>query len=568
MKPMDNLEMAHTSPRATCSVWLLVLAAALFFLPGITSLPPTDRDEARYIQATKQMLETGNYVDIRFQQEPRYKKPIGIYWLQAASRTVFSAAGPQAVWPYRVPSFLGALAGILVLYLFARKYYGPATGFWAALLLAGSLILVVEAHLAKTDAALFGAVTAMQCALGDLYLSSRCGLKPWRHAPLLFWLCMAAAILLKGPIPLIMAAGTLLMLALWKRNEGGRGLLRRLGPWWGLPLVLLIVLPWFIAIYYATDGLFFSKAVGEDLLPKLLSGQESHGAPPGYYLLLTTLLFWPGSLLLVARLKTLWQRLGQPGNGFMLAWLLPAWLLFELIPTKLPHYLLPLLPALAVLTADALTNYEQPAVPATSAKFGRWLLRGIQGLLGLLWLLVAIVLGLAPATLQWISAGSIDLSGLAAVLAGVVVVVGAIRYLYQPRQKNLLAMLFGSCIVFGVVLMWALPGLELPWVAVKVRQQMDLHGPGKLVSVGYHEPSLVFLAGTETRLDGVETACESLNGDYRYLLLDSRSRDKFFASAGQSCKTLKSLAEFPGFNYSKGKQAIYYLYAKEQELNQ
>jgi len=564
---MNSLESSQSSPRSSYRIWLLMLVAAFYFLPGITSLPPTDRDESRYIQASKQMLETGNYIDIRFQQQPRYKKPIGIYWLQVASHKLFSGADPRAVWPYRVPSFLGALAGILVLYLFAGKYFGRETGFWAALLLTSSLILVVEAHLAKTDAALFGAVSAMQCALGDLYLAGRSGMKPWRLAPLLFWLGMAVAILLKGPVPLIMAAGTLLVLALWKRNEAGRGLLRQLGPWWGLPLVLVIVLPWFVAIYYATDGLFFSKAIGEDLLPKLVSGHESHGALPGYYLLLAPLLFWPGSLLLVARLKTIWQRISRPGSVFLLAWLLPAWLLFELIPTKLPHYILPLLPALALLTADALTNYVKPPVPEPAAKIGRYLLLGVQGLLGLLWLSVAIILALAPAILQWFTAETIHLSSLVAIGAGIMVVAGAFRYLRQPRQKNLVVMLIGSCIVFGVVLMWALPGLELPWVAVKVRQQMDLHGPGKLVSVGYHEPSLVFLAGTETRLAGVETACESLNGDYRYLLLDSRSRDKFFATAGPSCKKVRSLAEFQGYNYSKGKQATYYLYAKEQELN-
>ncbi|MGO9543748.1 MAG: ArnT family glycosyltransferase, partial [Rhodomicrobium sp.] len=65
---------------------LIVLCGALY-LPGIASLPPTDRDEARFAQASKQMLETGNYVDIRFQTEARYKKPIGIYWLQSAAVT-------------------------------------------------------------------------------------------------------------------------------------------------------------------------------------------------------------------------------------------------------------------------------------------------------------------------------------------------------------------------------------------------------------------------------------------------------------------------------------------------
>jgi 4-amino-4-deoxy-L-arabinose transferase-like glycosyltransferase len=563
---MDAIDPKVRPGVKSTGFWLLVLIAALFFLPGISSLPPTDRDEARYIQATRQMLESGNYVDIRFQQEPRYKKPIGIYWLQAASSALVSADDPQAVWPYRIPSFLGALAGVLGLYLFTRKYFGQQTGFWAALLLVSCLILVVEAHLAKTDAALFGAVTGMQCALGDLYLTGRTGLKAWRFSPLWFWLCMAAAILLKGPIPLIMAAGTLLMLALWKRHEGGTGLLRQIRPLWGLPLVLLIVLPWFVAIYFASDGLFFSKAIGEDLLPKLVSGHESHGAPPGYYLLLATLLFWPGSLVTLTRLKTLLLRMATGRNTFLLAWLLPAWLLFELIPTKLPHYILPLLPALAVLTADALLAEEVPGSVRFSSKPARFLLRGAQGLLGAVWLLVTLVLGLAPGILQWQLTGQVGLAGVAAAAAGFLVLYGASRYLRYRQPKNLGLMLIGSCVVFGVVLMWFLPRLELPWVAVRVRQEMDLHGPGKLVSVGYNEPSLVFLAGTATRLVSVEQACDNLTGDYRYLLLDSRSRDKFLELSGQSCTTMTSLAEFPGYNYSKGKKATYFLYERGQEL--
>jgi 4-amino-4-deoxy-L-arabinose transferase-like glycosyltransferase len=563
---MDTFD-AKLRPRVTTAgFWLLLLVAALFFLPGISSLPPTDRDEARYVQATRQMLDSGNYVDIRFQQEPRYKKPIGIYWLQAASRSVFAAADPHAVWPYRIPSFLGALVGVLGLYLFARKYFGQVTGFWAALLLASSLILVVEAHLAKTDAALLGAVTGMQCALGDLYLSGRSGKQAWRFSPLWFWLCMAAGVLLKGPIPLLMAAGTMALLALWKRKEGGKDLLRRTRPLWGLPLLLLIVLPWFVAIYFATDGLFFSKALGEDLLPKLVSGHESHGGPPGYYLLLTTLLFWPGSLITLARLKTLLQRMATARNAFLLAWLVPAWLLFELIPTKLPHYILPLLPALAVLTADALLTEEDSGSNRLSSKPARLLLGGIQGLLGTVWFLVTIALSLAPGILQWLLDGQVGLAGIAAAAAGFLVLLGAGRYLRFRQPKNVLLILIGSCVVFGVVLMWFLPSLELPWVAVKVRQEMDLHGPGKLVSVGYNEPSLVFLAGTDTRLMPVESACGSLTGEYRYLLLDNRSRDKFFELSGQSCKTMKSLAEFPGYNYSKGKKATYFLYESGQTL--
>lgn len=84
---------------------LLVAFSLVAFLPGFFQIPPVDRDEARFAQATKQMLETHEYVDIRFQDEVRYKKPVGIYWLQAAAVKVGEALGvPQArtvIWLYR-----------------------------------------------------------------------------------------------------------------------------------------------------------------------------------------------------------------------------------------------------------------------------------------------------------------------------------------------------------------------------------------------------------------------------------------------------------------------------------
>src|SRR6516225_1100814 len=67
------------------AVGFLVLCALLLFLPGFFTIPPVDRDEARFAQATKQMVESGDYVNIRFQEDVRYKKPVGIYWLQSAA---------------------------------------------------------------------------------------------------------------------------------------------------------------------------------------------------------------------------------------------------------------------------------------------------------------------------------------------------------------------------------------------------------------------------------------------------------------------------------------------------
>src|SRR5436309_8310130 len=108
------------------AVAVLVLAALLAFLPGFFQIPPTDRDEARFAQATKQMLETGEYVDIRFQDEVRYKKPVGIYWLQAAvvkTADLLGVRNAQAkIWVYRIPSLIGAIGAVLLTYWTALAF--------------------------------------------------------------------------------------------------------------------------------------------------------------------------------------------------------------------------------------------------------------------------------------------------------------------------------------------------------------------------------------------------------------------------------------------------------------
>ena len=133
---------------------LLILLCLALFLPGFFSLPPVDRDEARFAQASRQMLETHDFVDIRFQNEGRHKKPVGIYWLQAASAALF---GADRIWAYRLPSLLGAIAAVLLTFALGSRLFAPPIGFAAAALLACSLLLNVEARQAKTDAMLLGA---------------------------------------------------------------------------------------------------------------------------------------------------------------------------------------------------------------------------------------------------------------------------------------------------------------------------------------------------------------------------------------------------------------------------
>ena len=93
--------------------FLLMLCVA-FFTPGLVTMSPTDRDESSFAQASKQMIETGNYTDIRLQDAPRYKKPIGIYWLQSAVVRAVNPHHLDEIWAYRLPSFAGATLAVLM----------------------------------------------------------------------------------------------------------------------------------------------------------------------------------------------------------------------------------------------------------------------------------------------------------------------------------------------------------------------------------------------------------------------------------------------------------------------
>lgn len=131
--------------------WLIVAVFALTVsLAGVWSLPPLDRDEARFAQATAQMLESGDFITIRFQDDERNKKPAGVHWLQAASVTTFSTVEARAIWAYRLPSVIGGVLAALLTYFAAARLYNRETGLYAGLLLAAAPVLTAESTIAKT----------------------------------------------------------------------------------------------------------------------------------------------------------------------------------------------------------------------------------------------------------------------------------------------------------------------------------------------------------------------------------------------------------------------------------
>src|SRR5829696_3199901 len=334
----------------------LVVLSLACLAPGFVSLQPMDRDEPRFAQASKQMLETGDFVDIRFQNEARHKKPVGIYWLQAASVAAGEALGVPdahtAIALYRIPSLVGATAMVLLTYWAALAFGGRREAFLAAAFMAASVIVMVEARLAKTDAVLGACSVAAMGALARAYFVRGAARLPLSTV-LIFWLAVAAGVLVKGPLVPMFAA--LAVLALFFRERSARWFLA-LRPGLGVLIVLALALPWFVAIAVKSGGAFFTESVGHDMLGKVGTAQTYHWQPPGFYLLAFFATFWPAAALAVLAIPFAWKNRSDDRIAFALAWIVPSWLVFELVPTKLPHYVMPLYPAVAIVTVLALSR--------------------------------------------------------------------------------------------------------------------------------------------------------------------------------------------------------------------
>ncbi|MBV9539240.1 MAG: glycosyltransferase family 39 protein [Acidisphaera sp.] len=531
----------------------LVLYCLLVWLPGWASLPPTDRDESRFAQATKQMLESGDFVDIRNGTEARNRKPIGIYWLQAPGVALAQATGiarENPIWPYRVPSLAGGLVAVLATFAIGRRIAGTAAGLLAGAMLGGCVLLILEVRIAKTDAALLGATTIAMGVLAQAYLRRPVG--GGRAA--LFWLAIGVGVLLKGPITPMVAGLTALTLALADRRVRWLAALR---PAWGIPLLLAVVLPWFVAIGVATHGGFFRDALGGDLGNKLAGGDDAHGAPPGYHLLLLSATLFPGGFVALTALPSAWRGRREPATRFLLAWLVPSWLVFEAVPTKLPHYPLPLFPALCLLGAAWIATPARDPGPA-------WLRRGARGLT----LAAAVVFTLAGAALPFVLAGIApgDWRALAPLLAG-----GLLLWLLL-RVRGTGRTLAGALLATPL-LVWSVLALELPqaravWVARGVCDAAaGVPHPGGFGAVGYAEPSLMFLCGTQTQLFSgpLPGAAFLAGGPGRLVAVEGREVAAFLAAAARDGITPQAVATVRGVNYSNGRWMTLSLYDRRDD---
>lgn len=540
------------------SYLLLALLCLCLYIPGLAQIPLIDRDEPHFAQASRQMVESGNYWKIRFQDQPRHLKPPGIYWLQASAVKLFSSPDSISPWPYRLPSVLGALLAVLITFTMARRVCDEKNARLAAIFLACSILLIVEAHLAVTDAVLLATIVAMQLALSRIYLYPSHRQSQHLHTipswvwPFCFWVAMAAGVLIKGITPLV-AGLTILALFAMDRNIAW---VKNLRAQWGVPLLLLLSLAWLIPLSLHSGHFFLWDMIHNDVLPKLAGNQQSHGMPTGYFTLILTAAFWPGSLFIVPTGLWAWRHRHLPMVRFFSAWILSNWIFFEIVHTKLPEYVLPVYPAITVLVAMALMNTE-PDKGFLSMPKWLWVVTIIQQTL---WLICSLSL----------IGGCIYLGGWGWLAAMVITIASifliACFYSTQWRPYTGTAVIMAS-LAFIPILQFTLPQQNTWWLSSKIAELISQQAPEAinethpLLVTDYQEPSLVFLLGADrVRMNSLTQAVNCNQHSQQLLLISQQQLANFKILSEKNHCAWQVLATMQGIQYNKkGKQVMLYL---------
>lgn len=538
--------------------FFLFLFSIVMTVSGLASLPPVDRDESRFVQATKQMVETGDYVDIRLQDVTRYKKPIGIYWLQSAAVAMSGKGAAAPIWIYRLVSTLGIALAVVGICWTGTNLFGANAGLAAGLMMAAIFATAFEGRDAKTDAMLLACCVMAQGALAQVYMAAKRNEPVPGHLPWIFWIAQGLGILIKGPVSPLLSLLT--AAALFAFDRDWRWLLK-MKLVRGVGIVLVIVLPWLILITWKSGGAFFQEALGKDMLSKVAQGEESHGLPPGFYMLTYSLFMWPFGLIAVgAGLQAINRFWDDPRLRFCLAWYIPFWLVFEAIPTKLPHYVMPAYPGVALLIGWLLTLPADQA-NAPLKRWQTWLWWATAFGLAVVAIGLAVVCVGAPLYLtKAFSWWSIP-AAVAALVTG---------YLAFPRQLQITlgriaAIAVGAGITFSLLFGVIAPSLKPIWLSPAVKAAVDanrLCDTTVLASAEFQEPSLVFLVGTKTVLTDVQGVARHLLADPSCALglVPVKDEQKLTDVLAAQGKSAKRLTEIDGINYSSGDKLALGLY--------
>lgn len=347
---MSAPESAFLERRPRLAVGLLILGVFLLHLAGTWALPLCDRDEPRFAEASREMLQRGDWIVPWFNNEPRYDKPPLVYWLQI---TAYRCLG-QNEFAARLPSVISAALTALVIFGFGRRLAGAFTGFWAAVIFSTCLQTVAHSKSAVADMLMILWFTLAAWSAWELTRPEVRRRNAW-WAVLCF--SLGLAFLAKGPIGLLPVLFPFLAAGLTRLPQP-RAQMR---PVWLTLIVLGIVGAWGIPALLQTGGDFWRVGMGKHVFQRSVGVLDGHGAGSfltyfaslPFYFGTVFISFFPWSIWLIWLGRRLWQRRRtlNRDEAFLLLGTLLVFGIFTLVRTKLPHYTLPAFPLLALLLA-------------------------------------------------------------------------------------------------------------------------------------------------------------------------------------------------------------------------
>lgn len=568
-------------------VILIALCGALYLI-GNGRVPLWDRDEPRYAQASRQMLQSGDWVVPKLLDEPRINKPPLIYWLQAASMRTF-----QTIWPdaglsiqkrmqrdaaaARFPSSLAMTLTLILIACAMMRMAGEERAFWTTLIFGTSGLVIMAAKMCLTDAVLLLFVTGSQLCLYAMWQNRA----SW-PVVVVFAICTGLGLLTKGPVILGINGTTLAILAIlalldrwsnrqerapgfevisshdkssdsgpaldYSEREESRVVSLALGVLKAAVVVGIaaaIFLPWVILMHHRIPG-GLEVTFRHDVLDRMTHPLEQHKGPPGYYLLFFLISFFPWSLLLPTTINA-WQMRREPLIRFSFAAAVGPWLMFECIATKLPHYVLPCFPCLAILTGETV-------IRSIYGELNDWRRRGWLIAVGI-WSIAVIAAGSAP----WLAASKrfafdpLPYTAMIAVtLASLIVaVIVFIQFSQRRIAFALIQMAAGMFILIALLFGLYLPRADFLHLSENVGSYLQSIGAtekGNLY-IDYKEDSLPFYQGGTIRPQGKNTylAVEPPEKWPRYLVI---TREIWEAAPDSARARLEILKTFRGWAYA------------------
>jgi len=343
--------MSRLGAQSRRTLWLWLAAAVLWFGP-LNAPHLFDPDEGRYAEIPREMVASGDWVTPRLDAIKYFEKPALQYWATAAAFQLFG----EHAWTARLWPALCGFLGLLLTWVLARSLYDQRSAGLAVIIQASSLLYLAMARIATLDMSLSFGLQIALCALALLaqQRSAQTGAASGRwQLPVLLGLGLALAVLSKGLVGILIPGAAAVLYVLWRRDWT---LPLRAQPWWGLAVLIALSAPWFLLVSRRNPEFAHFFFIVQHFQRYLSSAGFDRYQPVWFFVPVLLLGLLPWTTLLPGALRQGWRaaRAGEGGTAMLIVWAAFVFAFFSLSQSKLIPYILPLLPALALLMGRSL----------------------------------------------------------------------------------------------------------------------------------------------------------------------------------------------------------------------